>query len=597
MRLLRVEIANFKTISDKQTLNLSNRGLVCIVGNNGAGKTTLEDSLVWAFSGRTLNGLKGNDVVNEYTGRNCHVRVRFQDAHGHHYRIDRYRKHKRFRNRLFLWQKVKGEWVDKSRHETKDIEAEIRKVTRLDFTSLVVSMVVGQGILAPFSAMSAPEQSRVIDTITGNDVVQSALQLVRERKNKAKDVLDDLSHDVRSLTTRCAEVQESLKKAQNNACDQAATKKGNIDRARQALAKARGRLKEALAARREASRNTDRAAKLQKRLDAVRKEHFNADTKKTAAQLERRNFHDQLEHYDKVWQSKDGKCAHCGSKINKATIRKLHAQTKERWRTAYADYEEWSEKVKLLRTEWDRLAKQIRELDRAVAAPSITAAEDDVAHAKQHLTAVRDEEPTWSIAAAEAKKLYKKLVKELKRKRARVVKAERRLEYLLQAEREYSHDIPLDIQDASLPFLNRKAERFGRIITDGVIDVEFTTEKTNKSGNTKEGICVATRNNSGGSKYVQQSKGEKQKIDLVVASSIQALNNEMARAGVNTRFYDEPFDSLDAASIERVMQFLLEELKSCESVFVITHNVALQSHFNNVIEVSKPKGHTIIREG
>jgi len=601
MRILSVEMKNFKTVRQSQRLKLSNRGLVCIVGSNGAGKTTIEDALVWALSGKTLSGLKGNDVVNEDIGRNCHVRLRFQDAHDHVWRVDRYRKHKRYRNRLFLWQRVgPGRWVDKSRHVMEETEAEIRKHTRLDFTSFVVSTVVGQGVLAPFSAMSAPEQSKVIDTITGNDVVQVALSTLRERKSTVKAHLDELLHDVESLTTRCEDAKGYVRKAKAGAVEERKRKKERLQICSKSITKARRTLKEAIEAEKAAKERDDRVKALQSRLDAVKKRFELADGQKTTYLVEERELRKQMDRYNAVLKKGAkgvGYCEHCGGQIDNGVVKGLCNNVEALYDIAHQAYTKSADEVKGLRDLWEKLAKEIRAQEPVKDSSwSVAHARDYLREAKEALQVVKKEKPTWREAWLNAKKRMAKLETQLAQSKKKAASAKRQLAYVLHAEREYSHDIPLDIQDASLPFLNKKAARFSKIITDGIIDVEFATEKTNKGGNTKEGICVTTQNARGGSKYIQQSKGERQKIDLVVASSIQALNTEMARAGVNTVFYDEPFDALDAASVERVMQFLQEELKTRESVFVITHNVALQSHFNNVIEVSKPEGGTIFSE-
>lgn len=598
MRLLDVEITNFQRVGKKQKLKLSKRGLVCIVGENGAGKTTIEDSIIWAFTGKTLNGLKGNDVVNEATGRNCHVGSRFRDAKNVLWRVDRYRRHIKHRNKLFLWQHTAAGWVDKSKHMMEDTEAEIRKLTRLDYTALMVSMVVGQGALAPFSAMTTTEQSKVIDNITGNDIVQSALKVIRDKRSTIKGHLDDISHEVVSLATQRADALVSWRKARKNAKDEAATRRGNIERAQQALTKARGKVSVALAEKKASLSHAKRVVKLQKRVDAIRKEFEGHDVIKTEYELELRRFKAQLDHYDKASDSKSGFCDYCGSKVNKMTLAELYNNAKKGWRLANTGYLETADKLKVIRARWDALVNTIRELEsKTKTSVSISAAHADVSDAEYHLKSVKNERPTWSMEAAVTKRTLKKRMQQHRRAKDKLASLKRRMKYLEHADQEYSRDIPLDIQDASLPFLNKKAVRYSKIITDGVIDVEFATDKKNKGGNTREGMCVNTRNVNGGSKYVKQSKGEKQKVDLVVASSIQALSNEMARAGVNAVFYDEPFDALDAASVERVMQFLQEELKSRESVFVITHNKALESHFNNVIQVYKQKGNTIIMEG
>ena len=101
MVLNRLSIQNFLSIKSID-LELSNQGLVLIKGknldndaidNNGSGKSSIVESLVYALYGRTIRGLKGDDVVNNVTKKNTKVFLDLVDDQGDEYRIARYRKH------------------------------------------------------------------------------------------------------------------------------------------------------------------------------------------------------------------------------------------------------------------------------------------------------------------------------------------------------------------------------------------------------------------------------------------------------------------------------------------------------------------------
>ena len=105
-----VEVQNFMAIKEA-TLELDNQGLILIEGrnksndsytSNGSGKSTLVSAITYALYGKTEKGLKADDVVNKYEKKNTSVILSF-DIGEDSYRIERYRKHKEFKNKVKLF--------------------------------------------------------------------------------------------------------------------------------------------------------------------------------------------------------------------------------------------------------------------------------------------------------------------------------------------------------------------------------------------------------------------------------------------------------------------------------------------------------------
>ena len=111
MDILSVSIRNFLIVGQAD-IDLSNRGLCRIAGensddttssSNGAGKSSIIEGLYWALFGETLRNIKSADgVVNNRVGKDCSVAVCLHEE-GTRYRIERYRKHSKHKNNLYLY--------------------------------------------------------------------------------------------------------------------------------------------------------------------------------------------------------------------------------------------------------------------------------------------------------------------------------------------------------------------------------------------------------------------------------------------------------------------------------------------------------------
>ncbi len=71
MRLIQIEVSNFKSFVEKTVFEVSsNHGIYLVNGDNGSGKTSLlVDALVWCFFGKTSKSVKSPGVVSWISGK------------------------------------------------------------------------------------------------------------------------------------------------------------------------------------------------------------------------------------------------------------------------------------------------------------------------------------------------------------------------------------------------------------------------------------------------------------------------------------------------------------------------------------------------
>ena len=72
--------------------------------------------------------------------------------------------------------------------------------------------------------------------------------------------------------------------------------------------------------------------------------------------------------------------------------------------------------------------------------------------------------------------------------------------------------------------------------------------------------------------YDNLSGGEQQRVDLIVEFAIRNFMCQYLNFSSNILVLDEIFDALDSESCDRVINFVTNELKDIESVFIISHH-------------------------
>jgi DNA repair exonuclease SbcCD ATPase subunit len=149
------------------------------------------------------------------------------------------------------------------------------------------------------------------------------------------------------------------------------------------------------------------------------------------------------------------------------------------------------------------------------------------------------------------------------------------------------------IFDSVTPELNKLISEYIQMLDD--IDIEISTvTKLKSKDDYREKFCINVNNRHGSSLYSGNSGGEQQKINLAIAMGSNRLVRKMAEESINVIFLDEPFESLDEGSSEKVIE-LCETFADTSNVFLITHNPGVKELISNVITVEKKGGSATIK--
>ncbi|MDL2226374.1 AAA family ATPase [Deltaproteobacteria bacterium OttesenSCG-928-M10] len=211
MRILKLRFANLNSLAGEWAIDFSHPaygqgGLFAITGPTGVGKTTILDAVCLALYGQTPRLGRISKSANEIMTRHraeCFAEVVFETAAG------RWRAHwSQHRSR----KKADGE-LQAPRQEIVDdlndkvlesslqkTQAEIEKITGLDFGQFTRAMMLAQGAFAAFLNADAGERSNLLEKITGVAVYGEISLMVHDRRKEETDKLNDLEAELKSLS-------------------------------------------------------------------------------------------------------------------------------------------------------------------------------------------------------------------------------------------------------------------------------------------------------------------------------------------------------------------------------------------------------------
>lgn len=148
--------------------------------------------------------------------------------------------------------------------------------------------------------------------------------------------------------------------------------------------------------------------------------------------------------------------------------------------------------------------------------------------------------------------------------------------------------VPSMAMDAVMPMITESANEYMGILADGDIVLDVGTQKSMKSGATKDSIDI--RAVIEGNPDVPPSGGQRCKINLAVDLALMDLVASREGAQVDVLLLDEILDGLDEEGRARVVNLLVHLRTIRSSVFVISHDSGIQEHFEQSLLVSKTNG-------
>lgn len=624
----RAEAYNFLAFPEIK-LDLDNRGLVLIEGknlssnkyeSNGAGKTTIIDIIVYALYDTTTKGLKADEVVNRYAGKNTCVVLEGHKGNDT-YRIERYRKHKKYSNKVRLL--INGE--DHTAASVKETNKLIEQLIGLDYTTFTNSIMFSQtNQVGRFSTATDKEKKVILENLV-NLTVYGVAQDIAKKRVKDKDAeLEQKKHEEEKLQWELTQV-DTLEQQD----------KQRYESTKQAIEQEEANFEQTKEAMNNHIQNNqhnvtgwiNEVEKLKEQQDQLTSASENPYSNEVSMLTTSIN-ENKAEQQKLVYQQNDivkkykqlslqDTCPVCGNELDTTHRDAEQATLKQQLAQVLTQLNPLKTQLEQLQAQYEAAYANYSEVKRQQ--DSIVAVHRDFTNKINHTNGLLQQyhntlESYKSKLSAITSTLerLKSFPEPVSRDDGRLaikekIKSHRESTLAIQQEKNKLEDavkifsnsgVKSHVLDLVTPFLNERANKYLSALAGSDMELIFSTQTKKKDGEMSEKFDVQLLNAVGGDTYKSNSDGERKRADLAIAHALQDYVITRGDSPVNFLLYDEILDGLDEVGVENVIHLLKEKQKQIGTLFVITHSSALKNLFEKVITVTKkPDGNSVLEEG
>ena len=645
MKIELLDIHNFMSIGDA-TIELSDRGVVLIQGenadntaanSNGSGKSSIADALCWCLFGTTARGVTGDDVINRSVGKGTHVLVEIVDDSSK-FCIERFRKHPKFKNSLKVFQVVTdasgiNTAIDLTKGTDKLTQEVVERVVGCGEDVFRTTIYSGQEQMPDIPGMTDKQLKLLVEEAAGTTLLEKAYVTAQYELKDLKTRIQTGEATLTNLGVLIADHKDSLKMAEaaadawyrNHTADFLVLKDHGKSLAAQ-IKDQEVKLSKFDAA--EISTFETKLSDMDKAIAGLNENKHSIEKAKSLAELQFKNINDKLAEqvsksadlFDLITDLKAGfkaHCKECGSEIQ-ATPEQIERHEKE-----HAEIDAQIKRNKALcQDERDKVTKYKDEIDRLETMISAETVNRDVYKASK----IADRDTYNSIknfidklkvelngvvarikGMAATANPHAESIKNFKAKIANIEgdaslikdstdKLAEEMDYKAAAVEVFSPSgVRARILDEVTPFLNAQTAKYLGVMTDGNTTATWNTLTPTAKGELRERFAIDVTDSTGGESFKSLSGGEKRKVRIAAALSIQDLVSCRAEKPIDLFIGDEIDDALDVSGQERLMTVLNEKAKERGTVLLISHS-DLKDWISNVITVTKKDGKSTIKD-
>jgi DNA repair exonuclease SbcCD ATPase subunit len=594
VKLLSLKAHNVFSIGTVE-LDLKDRGLTLVTGwsyddNNGnmAGKSSVANHCIsWGLYGRTVHGIKADDVINTSIphAKHCGVTLHFEGIDGCEYRIYRARKPKSLV--LSIKNVDEDEWGDLSKRNEKDTQELIDKLLGRDHRTFIQSDFFGQGRERSFLALAGSDQRAVIEEILPLTSLEGWSENAKEEYSKAKDKVRDANvafdhqrersnmawNHQRALETQLVDWDADNLITQagvRNKLNKIQLMSSGIEQEVQTLAQA---LPSAYTVEENLSRYSKEAHDIMVQLNTL---GYKIDT--LTGNIDRR-------------AAKPEVCVSCNQQLPPEKIRENRVER-------VADL---AMRDILVKQRGEAEAKlynanaQSCICNEALELQAKVGTKEEEAGLTEKLATLLGTPNPFRHLVNSAREEYTK-EDTIKQNYARIIELEQEhRDHCYFWKNAFGSDIKTLLFEQVCPFLETKTNEYLRDLNNGQIKVKFSTTRELKSGDTKDQFCVTASSDTGSNIFELFSGAEKQLTSFAVGMALSDLAGMQVAGASSFMILDEPFLYQSPENCENIISFITNRLVGDGStILLISNEDNLVNLVPNRVHVTKEKGVTSI---
>jgi DNA repair exonuclease SbcCD ATPase subunit len=623
-----IQISNFGCLKEI-SLSLDNQGLLLFLGenhdttaadSNGSGKTTIFRALSWVLFGRTIDGIKSDQIIRSGK-KECVVKL-LLEINNNQYFVTR-TKNRGKTEKLSILQKNR----DKKRFKglgirsLKDAQLKIQEILGLDWVTFRNTVLYGQNDVNHFAHPRTTNSDRVniLSQLLQLDKISEARKIASKLKSEASTKLSELSGQINVLEEQIADYEPDRLKNRCVKWDE--NQETKIKIAEEDYRAALNTRNDIDSKQKKYDEYQDKVVEIKKILNEYK--YSEQDYDYFGKQLNKMSFHqlsnnvklrEEEKRFDQYHTDSEellkGICPLCGSekydnnadKANELLEKARYSEdlmqvlVAENSRITIAthiandkmskifdqleDKKFWIDKLNSLNNKLLKLSFYISSIEKYDA---------DVVRTKKVFEDISIEENPYEQQILERDEKYAEFTDRLEKARNEYNSVHKRLEGLKFWSYAFS---PIGISsyliDTVLPIIEQKTNKYLEILADGDIVVSIDNRKAMKNGTVKNKIVIETAIEN--RLNVQPSGGQMKKITLACDLALMELLANRKGSAIDLLLLDEVLDGLDSAGRSRVMD-LLEIIKHKRStIAVISHDPEIIEKFNKGYIVGKKDG-------
>lgn len=581
---------------DDAVIDLAQRGYCLISGvnknpkdaarSNGSGKSTICNALSFALIGETISGLKSN-LANIYFNDGCYVELEFS-VDNIKYKLIRSKDDKSYGTNLKIY--INDE--DKSGKGIRESQAILDDLLP-DITRELIGSVIllGQGLPDRFTANSPSGRKEVLEHLSKSDfMIQDLKRRLEERGSKLNNALRK-EEDAEIKNNAEKQVYETYLDQTNQKLTVLSqvkdfssiilTKKELLSDLKKKFDDNELMLKEIEQKEKELNAKLLEQTNLKnERLTSVYKQYVDYDKELSEAKWNWDRQKKTLEDEIKALKEIKDVCPTCGQKLPNVIKPDTHqkevdlecvknslANTIQEIKENNESYEEVKRKIEAeFSSNTVSTKTALQEISGKRIQYSNTSTSVEINRLNGEIIALEKDRDSHDKEVKECESKIKEYSDKLtvintlsKEITDRKLNLREHLDVISKMNTYIKRDFRGILLSNSIDYINKRAKEYASKI--------FNTDEVNfkLDGNN---IDISFCNKD----YENLSGGEKQRIDLITQFAIRDMLSKQVGFSSNILFLDEITDNLDKQSCDKVIDFITNEFKDIESMFIISHH-------------------------